>query len=184
MWLAAPQCTCVRELQGLGNLTTVGQDMLVADNPALTTLAGLTALASVGADGWGDMIIRNNPQLSDLGGLASQVGWSAIAAARLPSWRACAELARVRRVGARATPLGSGSRALPRQQATQRSRPHSAAWCLPLPWLRCSYGTCRAVSNLLSIAAAAHSLGCRSPASADLPRLQTTLGCRSPRWTC
>lgn len=55
--------------------------MVVGDNPALTSLAGLANLRTVGADGWGDLILANNPALRDLppkvkGGRAgSAAGW-------------------------------------------------------------------------------------------------------------
>eukprot|EP00775_Hariotina_reticulata_P003068 gene3069-3348_t len=60
----------LQTLQGVGGIQTVGQDLVVRDNPVLTTLADLPAsLKSVGAFRGGDVFIEGNPQLQTLSGL-------------------------------------------------------------------------------------------------------------------
>lgn len=56
--------------QGLESLQSVGQDLVIRGNPALTTLEGLTSeLQSVGAFRGGDVYIEANPRLASLAGL-------------------------------------------------------------------------------------------------------------------
>jgi hypothetical protein len=58
--------------QGLGSLQTIGQDLVIKDNPELTSLADLPrSLTSVGQQRGGDLIISNNPKLNTLDGLGS-----------------------------------------------------------------------------------------------------------------
>jgi hypothetical protein len=62
----------ISTLQGLGNLQTVGQDLIIRGNAELTTLANLpTSLRSVGAFRGADVYIENNPKLASLAGLGT-----------------------------------------------------------------------------------------------------------------
>jgi hypothetical protein len=59
---AAPIADLCR--QGAGGIQAVGQDLVIRDNPALTSLADLPmSLKSVGAFRGGDVFIEGNPQL-------------------------------------------------------------------------------------------------------------------------
>jgi hypothetical protein len=54
-------------LSGLSNLTTIGNEMTVSENPTLTNLEGLNSLIAIG----GNLRIRLNSSLSSLSGLTS-----------------------------------------------------------------------------------------------------------------
>lgn len=59
-------------LQGLGNLQSIGQDLVIRGNAALTSLLDLTkSLRSVGAFRGADVFIEDNPNLTSLAGLGT-----------------------------------------------------------------------------------------------------------------
>ncbi len=57
----------IEDLTPLGALTSVGEDLIISDNVALTSLGGFGALASVG----GRLFIGSNAALTSLGGFGA-----------------------------------------------------------------------------------------------------------------
>ncbi len=53
-------------IDGLSQITSIGGDLIIEDNPALQNLDGLNQLVSVGSN----LIIENNPELDSLNGLS------------------------------------------------------------------------------------------------------------------
>jgi hypothetical protein len=68
--------------QGLQSLQSIGQDVAIRGNPQLTTLAGLTALKTVGTVRGSDIWIEDNPKLADLAGLEGATIYGTVNAAR------------------------------------------------------------------------------------------------------